>query len=98
MNNINLRSDHIARYESRLKHLDDLIERASQKKAEETEHHAELKELSGKRKEFAAHVDELRVKDLDNWKQEEIEMSGPMGIWDALAQQLEALLEKLEKK
>lgn len=98
MNNINLRSDHITRYEARLKHLDDLIERARQKKIEGTEHDTELKELSGKRKELATHVDELRIKDLENWKQEEIEMSGPMGIWDVLAQQLEALVEKLEKK
>lgn len=98
MNDINLRSNHIARYEARLKHLDDLLERARQKKIEDTEHVSELKELSGKREELATHVDELKFKDLEHWKEEEIQMSGPMGIWDAVAQQLEALVEKFEKK
>jgi len=98
MNDINLRSNHIARYEARLKHLDELLERAKKKKVEKALDETELEELTGKRTEFESHIEELRIKDLNNWKQEEIEMSGPMGIWDALAQQLEALVEKLEKK
>ncbi len=98
MNDINLRSEHIARYEAHLKHLDDLFERAKQKKIEESEHEAELKELSGKREKLATHVDELKFKDLEHWKEEEIQMSGPMAIWDSVAQQLEALIEKFEKK
>ncbi|MCK4707522.1 MAG: hypothetical protein KAU21_02810 [Gammaproteobacteria bacterium] len=98
MNDINLRSEHIRRYEARLKHLDELLERARQNKIEETEHETELKELSGKRKQLASHVDEMRLKDLDNWRQEEIEKAGPMAVWDAVAQQLERLVEKFEKK
>jgi len=98
MNDINLRSEHIARYEARLKHLNDLLERARKKKIKDAEHEAELKELSAKHKELEIHVDELKFKDLEHWKEEEIEMAGPMGIWDVVAQQLEALVEKLEKK
>ena len=32
-----------------------------------------------------------------DWRAEEIEQAGPMGIWDALAEQLETLTEKLTK-
>jgi len=33
-----------------------------------------------------------------NWQEEEIEKSGPMALWDSVAQQLEKLVEKIEKK
>jgi len=36
--------------------------------------------------------------DLEDWKEDIIEKRGPMGIWDSVAQQLEKLVEKLEKK
>ena len=98
MNEINLHSEHIARYEARMKHLDDLLDRARVTEAGTEEDETELKEITGKRVELETHVNELRLKDLANWKQEEIEMSGPMGIWDAAAQQLEALVEKLESR
>ena len=42
-------------------------------------------------------LEELRLKSLANWREEEIEKAGPMGIWDALAQQIEKLVERLEK-
>jgi len=32
MNDVNLRTEHISRYQARLKHLDELLERARQKK------------------------------------------------------------------
>ena len=35
--------------------------------------------------------------DLKNWREEEIEKSGLMGLWDALAQQAEKLAERLDK-
>lgn len=98
MNDINLRSEHISRYEARLKHLDELLERAHQTKIEAAEHETELKDITGKRKELAAYVDEMRLKDLEHWKEEEIEKAGPMALWDAVAQQLEKLVERLEKK
>lgn len=96
MNDINLGSEHLARYQARLKHIDDLIERA--KKSKTSEYKTELKELKTKREELASHFDEMQLKDLEHWKEEEIEKSGPMGVWDAVAQQLETLVEKVEKK
>jgi hypothetical protein len=44
-----------------------------------------------------SHLEEMRLKSLDDWREEEIEKAGPMGIWDAVAQQLEDLVERLER-
>lgn len=98
MNDINLRSEHISRYQARLKHLDQLLERARQKKIEAAEYEAELKEITGKREELAKYISDMEHLDLDDWKEDIIEKRGPMGIWDSVAQQLEKLVEKLEKK
>ena len=98
MNDVNLRSEHISRYQARLKHLDQLLERARQAKIEEAEHEAELKEITSKHEELTKYVSDLEHIDVEDWKEEEIEKSGPMGLWDSVAQQLEKLVEKIEKK
>ena len=88
---------HVLEYESRLKHVDELLERAH--KATEKEPPAVSEELAALKKErerFAAHLEELRLKSLQDWREEEIEKAGPMGIWDALAQQVENFVERLE--
>lgn len=89
---------HFREYESRLKHVDELLERAH--KAAEKEPSAvseELAALKEDRDKFAAYLEELRLKSLQDWREEEIEKAGPMGIWDALAQQLEKLVERVER-
>lgn len=89
---------HILEYESRLKHVDELLERAH--KAADEEPPAVSEELAAmkeEREKFAAHLEELRLKSLEDWREEEIEKAGPMGIWDALAQQLEKLVERIER-
>ena len=98
MNDVNLRTEHISRYQARLKHLDELLERARQKKIEMAEHETELKEITGKREELAKFVSDMEHIDVEDWQEEEIEKSGPMGLWDSVAQQLEKLIERLEKK
>ncbi|MDH5392473.1 MAG: BREX-1 system adenine-specific DNA-methyltransferase PglX [Gammaproteobacteria bacterium] len=90
MNNLNLRSEQIARYKARLNHLDELLERARQKQISEAAHEKELKELT-------TQIDEIKAKDFDNWQEQAIEQSGPMAVWDIVAQKLEALVEKIEK-
>jgi len=99
MNDINLRSDHLGRYQARLQHLDELLERARQKKAaQEAEHEAELKELAAKREELARHIGEMEQVPAEDWQEKEIEKAGGMALWDSVALQLEKLVEKLEKK
>ena len=86
----------ILAYESRLKHVDELLDRAHHHKppAEVAE---ELKQARHEREKMAAHLEEMRRKPPEHWQEEEIESAGPMGIWDAVAQQLEKLVERLER-
>jgi len=39
----------------------------------------------------------MKSRDPSDWRAEEIEQAGSMRIWDALAEQLETLVEKLAK-
>ncbi len=96
MNNLeHLVEQQIRHYESRLKHVDELLERAESSGHEEVT--ASAKAIRPKRDEMESHLDEMRLKSLDDWREEEIEKAGPMGIWDAVAQQLEDLVERLER-
>ena len=42
------------------------------------------------------YVEQMKLSSLENWDTEELALAGPMGVWDALAQQLEKLVERLE--
>src|SRR5450759_2112 len=90
----------IMEYESRLKHFDELIERVHKGVGKGPEH-AEIRDtlvsLEQDRDKFSIWLDELRLKPLGNWRVDEIEKAGPMGIWDAVAQQLEKLVERIER-
>ena len=94
-----LMQQNIMEYESRLKHLDKLLERAHQgvgKGPEHSEIRSSLERLKQERDRFSAWIEERRLKSLENWREEEIEMAGPMGIWDVMGQQLEKLVESIE--
>ena len=91
-----LSEQHITEYESRLKHIDELLTRAREGVThEQHELAADLNELSTKREELAGHLEEMRRKASEERQEKEIEHAGPMGIWDAVAQQLEKLVERL---
>jgi len=90
----------IMEYETRIKHFDELIARAEKGVGTGPEH-AEaadsLASLKQQRDKFAVWLDELRLKSLENWRVDEIEKAGPMGVWDAVGQQLEKLVERIER-
>ncbi len=88
---------HIKEYDMRLKHLDDLLARARLKAAQAPSAAEELAKLQLHRDELAGWVNELKLKPLENWREEEIQKAGPMGIWDAVAQQVEKLVERIER-
>ena len=93
-----LAEQHIREHESRLQHIDELLGRAQARAgAEQPEVRETLEEVTRERAKLASRIDELKLKSLEDWKTEEIEKAGPMGIWDALAQQLEKLVERLER-
>ena len=83
-------------YEARLNHVDRLVDRA--KEIEHPEVHKELADLLARRHELAVELDEMKLKSLDDWREEELAKAGPMGIWDAVAQQLENLVERFEHR
>ena len=89
----------IREYESRLRHFDELLERAGKVITETPEHEdarTKLAELQKKREMLASHFEQMKLKLGENWEIEEIEKSGPIGIWDVVAQDLEHVLEKLK--
>ena len=93
-----LAEQHIREHESRLKHIDELMARAHAGAGpEQAETGTELKKLTVEREELAGHLERMRLRSLEDWQEKEIELSGPMGIWDAVAQQLEKLVERLER-
>ncbi len=89
-------NQHILAYESRLKHIDELLEKAEQLDDEPHPHQQELAAIKSKREELSQSLSSAKTLSVDNWEKEEIEMAGPMAVWDAVAQQLEKLVEKVE--
>jgi hypothetical protein len=95
-----LAEQHIRESESRLRHIDELVARARDRVGELPEYahvHTELDELVKKRDTYAVRLHDMKQKAAGEWQQHEVEQSGPMGVWDALAKQLERLLERVEK-
>ena len=91
---------HIREYESRLKHIDELYERAHQATDhldEEHEVRSELKEYDLQRARLKQHADDVRTMPVEKWREETVQNAGPMAIWDILAQKLENFLERHDK-
>ena len=92
-------SEHIREYESRLKHIDELFERAQQASEKLDDDHAlksELEQYQQQRTELAKEADRVKTMPVDQWRKDLLKSSGPMAIWDILAQKLEDLTERLE--
>jgi hypothetical protein len=90
----------ISEYESRLKHIDELYEQAhqaSQKLDDDHELKTELGQYHTQRVDLANHTANLKQLPLDHWREDMIQTSGPMAIWDVLAQKLEDLIERIDK-
>jgi len=88
---------HIREYESRVKHIDELYERAHgaiKHLDEEHESRSELKWFEERRSNVKDAIETMPVK---NWREETVKKAGPMAIWDIIAQQLEDFLERHEK-
>jgi hypothetical protein len=99
MTNLNqLIQQHILEHESRLKHVDELLERAQQgiAKTEAANVAEQLASAKAERDRLAGRVEEYKQRPPEQWSEEEFETKGPMIIWDTLAQQLEKLVERME--
>jgi hypothetical protein len=95
-----LAEQHIRAHEARLGHIDELVQRVRKAAGDLPEFaqvHTELEDLVRERDRQAVRIDDMRAKAAEQWREEEIGRSGLMGVWDALAQQLEGLVEKVER-
>ena len=86
---------HIREYEARLKHIDELMDKASEaisKIPPAEEIHAEFETLRAERKKLDTHLEEIQKKSAEEWS----EKGGPMVIWDIIAERLEHLVQRIE--
>ena len=83
---------HVVEYESRLKHIDELIEQADKAGVQKEGHQSELSSLKQEREKLAGNLDEIKALSTEAWAKE----GGPMVIWDLVAERLEKLIERIE--
>lgn len=93
-----LAEQHIREYDLRLRHVDELVEHAEKELArtpQETEIAELLKRLKENRDKLACWLEEAKCRPIEDWRQAGIRKAGPMAIWDAIAQQMDRLVERL---
>lgn len=89
---------HILEHESRLKHVDELLERAQAGMVQTGgAAAAQLADVKRERDQLSSRVEELKLRPPGQWSKEEFEKIGPMVVWDTLAQKLEKLVERMER-
>jgi len=91
---------HILEYESRMRRIDELYQRAHKAvadKGEERDARKRLDEIAAQRSLLRESTDEIRSMPLDHWREDTIRDAGPMAVWDILAQKLEDFVERHEK-
>lgn len=90
---------HIREYESRQKHVDELLAQASKvvetSPAQGAQHEVAL--YQNQHDNLVEHTEQMKKMPLDHWREETIQSAGPMAIWDVIAQKLEDLVERVEK-
>jgi len=90
---------HILEYESRMRHIDELYERAHKAaaaKGTQGEAHDDLREFAAQRSLLRESTDKIRAMPLDRWREDTVRAAGPMAVWDILAQKLEDFVERHE--
>lgn len=90
---------HIREYESRLKHIDELYERAREAAGHPDEASgsgSELRDLQAQLKLLRETTEEIKAMPTDKWRSETTRAAGPMAVWDIVAQKLEDFIERHE--
>ena len=98
MTHINeLVEQHIREHESRLKHIDELLQRTRKATDKKEDINAELEEVERDREQLYEHIQTVKQSP-QYWAKNALDKAGPMGVWDAVAQRLEKLVERIERK
>jgi len=92
-----LSNQHFKEYESRLRHIDELLTRADQTQNKHPEIDNELSKIREERQQLQNHMEQLRRENQEKWQFDSIDEAGPLIIWDAVAKKLEKLVERIEK-
>jgi len=98
-NKEHLIEQHILEYESRMRHIDELYQRAHQaagKIDNADEAQSRLDELAAQRALLQETTDSFKTMPLDRWREATARNAGPMAVWDILAQKLEDFVERHE--
>ena len=87
--------------ESRLKHIDEMLDSVHQRLdttdvSDDIE--KELEEIRIQRESLENDIAIMKRVTPENWEDDSISRAGPMGVWDAIAQRLEKLAEHLDRK
>ena len=98
-NEEHLIDQHIREYESRMKHIDELYQRAHQAAVKlDTADDActGLDELTAQRSLLRESTESIKTMPVDKWREATVRYAGPMAVWDILAQKLEDFVERHE--
>ena len=98
-NKEHLIEQHIREYESRMKHIDELYQRAHDAAGlldETHDAHSELQDMKTQRSQLQQKAEEIKSMTVEHWREDTAQHSGPMAIWDILAQKLEDFVERHE--
>ncbi|NND81650.1 MAG: hypothetical protein HKN50_04405 [Gammaproteobacteria bacterium] len=87
-------NQHILEYEARLKHIEELIQRAHD--AAGVDDKSTVDKFVKQKQELASQIDEFKTLDVEHWREDSIGQSGPMAVWDIIAQQIEEFVEHQE--
>ena len=88
---------HILEYEARLKHIDELVDKADQNvESLDDVHLSELEEIKKIFEQLGRSANHDVLDSSEGMDHQLISKSGPMAIWDAVAQRLEKMIERFE--
>ena len=83
----------VKEHEARLKHIDELMEKAQAAKLQDQKTKDELAAISKEREKMGDYIDNLKQKS----PQQFMEAAGPMVMWEIIAEKLEHIIEKIKK-
>ena len=83
----------IKEHESRLKHIDELMDKAESAGVHDDNVKEELADIKQEREKMGDYVEGLKQKS----PQQFMETAGPMVMWEIIAEKLEHLIEKIKK-
>lgn len=101
MSNLNhLVEQQVKEYESKLKHIDEMLDHAHDKlstKDVAPKEQTEFEKIQRARHQLNEDIQLMKLISKENWETDTIENAGPMGVWDIVAQRLEKFIERIDK-